>query len=368
MGNKPGKMENLVTMSGLPAIYRNKKVFITGHTGFKGSWLSAILSSIGVHVKGYALPPDEDQKLYSLLWKNIEGESIFGDIRDKEKLKTAILDFAPDFIFHLAAQPLVRRSYEIPAETFEVNAIGTANLLESLTSLKNKCTVIIVTTDKVYQNQEKEILYKEEDLLGGHDPYSASKACTELVTASFRNSFFNPSDISKHQKKIVSARAGNVIGGGDWSKDRLIPDIVRSLTSGKVVEVRNPDSVRPWQHVLEPLTGYLLLAANVSEQSHAFSDAYNFGPLPEDHLTVKELVELVLSNWGKGQWKEVSDERQPHEAKLLLLDIGLASKELGWKPKLNSKTSVEWTINWYRQPVEKAADYTFKQIQEYFSL
>jgi CDP-glucose 4,6-dehydratase len=361
-------MTHMTNMTTLASAYKGKKVFITGHTGFKGAWLSAILSKCGATLKGYALAPEYEDNLYSLIWDSHTGESIIADIRDQSKLAAAIHSFQPDFIFHLAAQPLVRRSYEIPAETFDVNVVGTANLLEALRDLQNKCTVVVVTTDKVYQNKEQQILYKENDPLGGYDPYSASKACTELVVSSFRNSFFNRDSYAKHNKSIVSARAGNVIGGGDWSQDRLVPDIIRSLSTAAEVEVRNPSSVRPWQHVLEPVAGYLQLASLLDLQPMQYSDAYNFGPLPNDHLTVKELVELAIKYWGSGQWKDRSDTSQPHEAKLLMLDISLAKKELAWQPKLDAKRSVEWTINWYKQsPADKAA-FTFKQVEEYFSL
>jgi CDP-glucose 4,6-dehydratase len=355
-------------MTALTNVYKDKKVFITGHTGFKGAWLAAVLSKCGAVLKGYALEPEYENNLYSLIWDHTKSGSVIADIREKTKLAEAIQTFQPDFIFHLAAQPLVRRSYEIPAETFEVNVTGTANLLEAVRELKSKCTVVVVTTDKVYHNKEQEILYKESDRLGGYDPYSASKACTELVVSSFRNSFFNCDSYAQHQKAVVSARAGNVIGGGDWSEDRLVPDIIRSLGNGEAVDVRNPASVRPWQHVLEPVAGYLKLAALLSEQPTKFSDAYNFGPLPNDHLTVKELVELAISNWGSGNWNDRSDASQPHEAKLLMLDISLAKKELNWQPLLDAKKSVEWTVNWYKQEEKDKAAFTYKQIEDYFSL
>jgi CDP-glucose 4,6-dehydratase len=367
MANKPGPMEELVNQSYFESAYRNKKVFITGHTGFKGSWLSCILNQCGAIVKGYALQPETEPNLYSIVW-NDGFETVIDDIRNKKRLKDEIISFQPDYIFHLAAQALVRRSYEIPAETFEVNAVGTANLLEAVQQLEKKCVVVIVTTDKVYENKEADILYTEDDRLGGYDPYSASKACTELVVSSFRNSFFNKVHYNKHQKSIISVRAGNVIGGGDWSKDRLVPDIVRSLAAGMPIEVRNPSSVRPWQHVLEPLSGYLLVAASIMNKPFDFSDAYNFGPAAGDHLTVKQLVERAIHSWGEGNWKDVSDASQPHEAKLLMLDISRAQNELGWKPKLNSDLSVKWSVEWYRQPLNKAAEYTYKQISDYLNL
>ncbi|MFT3934706.1 MAG: CDP-glucose 4,6-dehydratase [Chitinophagaceae bacterium] len=361
-------METVVNLRQLQTHYKGKRVFITGHTGFKGAWLMALLHTLGASVKGYALAPEYEQGLYTLLEPLQIGESVIADIREKEKLAKEIEKFNPHFIFHLAAQPLVRRSYKIPSETFEVNAIGTANLLESLIDRKEKCTVVVITTDKVYENKELNVLYKETDRLGGYDPYSASKACTELVISSFRNSFFNPADFSNHQKNIVSARAGNVIGGGDWSDDRIVPDIVRYLQQQKEIAVRNPNAIRPWQHVLEPLTGYLLLGALLSESATQYSPAYNFGPLPADHLTVKELVETAIECWGTGTWKDTSDKNQVHEATLLQLDISLALKELLWQPKLTASQAIAWTIDWYKQPKQNQADFTFQQIKNYLSL
>jgi CDP-glucose 4,6-dehydratase len=336
----------------LQDFYKDKKVFLTGHTGFKGAWMAAWLQQLGAIVRGYALPPEYDNGVYDYIRPT---DSILDDIRNKKALQTAIKDFQPDFIFHLAAQPLVRRSYEIPAETFDVNVTGTANVLEAASNLK--CTIVIITTDKVYENKEQDILYKEGDALGGYDPYSASKACAELVVSSFRNSFNN--------KAIASVRAGNVIGGGDWNKDRIIPDIVRALGNEQVIEVRNPVSVRPWQHVLEPIGGYLRLGALLQQDPAKYAKAYNFGPVAEDHLTVKELVEKAIAIWGNGQWKDASKPGQLHEATLLKLDISLAKKELQWTPKLNAAQAIEWTINWYKQPANNRQAYTIQQINEY---
>jgi CDP-glucose 4,6-dehydratase len=305
--------------------------------------------------------------LFNHLQESRIGENVIADIRDKERLHKEINTFQPDFVFHLAAQPLVRRSYEIPAETFEVNAIGTANLLEAISKLKKKCTAVVVTTDKVYSNKEQDILYNEDDVLGGYDPYSASKACTELVVDSFRNSFFNANNYKHHLKAIASARAGNVIGGGDWSKDRIVPDIIRSLKSEQPIEVRNPKAVRPWQHVLEPLAGYIQLGMMLDTNAGKYARAYNFGPLPADHFTVQQLVEIAIQSWGKGTWVDRSDASQPHEAGLLKLDISLAKKELGWAPKLTGKEAIEWTINWYRQPVQEQLNYSLHQITKYFT-
>lgn len=358
-------MENLVSSEEISAFYLNKKVFITGHTGFKGSWLMATLSTFGAIIKGYALEPEQPGGLFDHLRPMSLATSIISDIRDRERLNKEITDFKPDIIFHLAAQPLVRRSYTIPAETFDINVTGTANVLEACIHLKNKCSVIVITTDKVYQNRETDVLYKEDDPLGGYDPYSASKACAELVTDSFRKSFFNPAGYSKHEKSIATVRAGNVIGGGDWSLDRLFPDIVHSLIGNEPVLVRNPGAVRPWQHVLEAITGYLLLGMKLYNDPINFSQAYNFGPLPEDHLPVMSVVENAIKAWGNGTWKDISVSGQPHEASLLKLDIGKALNQLNWKPKLNAASAIQWTIGWYKQKDENKARYTFKQIKDY---
>jgi CDP-glucose 4,6-dehydratase len=360
-------MEKVVKINQLYSYYSGKKVFLTGHTGFKGSWMLAWLHELGAIVKGYSLNPEHDKCLFNSLKGEITFENIIADIRDKDKLSQEILSFEPDFVFHLAAQPLVRKSYKIPSETFEVNVIGTSNLLEAVISLPKKCTVVVITTDKVYENKEIDVLYNEIDVLGGYDPYSASKACAEIVVSSFRNSFFNPDKIDQHHKGIVSVRAGNVIGGGDFSEDRIIPDIVRSLKSNTAIEVRNPSSVRPWQHVLEPICGYLLIGALMNENPLKYSGAYNFGPEPNDHLTVKELVELSIQRWGEGKWIDKSDANQPHEAGLLKLDINKAKKILNWEPKLNAQQAIQWTIDWYKQN-DSISKYTFQQINNYMNL
>ncbi len=356
--------EDLVTVNSIDQHYYKKKVFVTGHTGFKGSWFITWLHLSGAKIKGYALKAD-DNSLFNTVSSYISFENCIADIRDKKKLQTELLNFQPDYIFHFAAQSLVRRSYEIPAETFEVNATGTANLLESLISLKNKCTVVIVTTDKVYENKEINHHYSEADGLGGYDPYSSSKACTEIIANSFRNSFFNIDGYGLHQKAIATVRAGNVIGGGDWNKDRIMPDIIRSLSANAPVSVRNPHAVRPWQHVLEPLGGYLLLGALLHQNANEFSGAYNFGPEEDDHLPVNKLVNIAISSWGTGSWVDTFDNSQPHEAALLHLDISKAKNKLNWKPKLNSNEAIQWTINWYKQSDEKKIEYTLDQIKNY---
>lgn len=350
------------------AYYKDKKVLVTGHTGFKGAWLLCWLHQLGARLMGYALPPEEEAGLYSLIKGRFPFEEMIADVRDKNSLEKAIQSFQPDCIFHLAAQALVRRSYQVPAETFEVNAIGTAHLLEAVTRLEKPCTIVVVTTDKVYENLETGHLYEETDMLGGYDPYSASKAATEIVISSFRNSFFNPKKYDAHRKVLLSARAGNVIGGGDWSADRLLPDIIRSLRNQQPVLVRNPQSVRPWQHVLEPLGGYLLLAMKAGQDPQKYTGAYNFGPVPDDHLTVQELVETAIERWGSGAWVNGFDPSQPHEAGLLHLSIRKAQDMLQWQPKFNSRTAIAYTLDWYRQPVEQQYACTLSQIENYQQL
>lgn len=328
--------------------YKGTKVFVTGHTGFKGSWLWAWLHLLGAEVKGYSLPPVGEQSLFRQMAGEEMGRSVFADILNKERLEEEILSFGPDFIFHLAAQPLVRLSYQIPVETFEINAIGTANVLNAVRSLQKPCVVVCITTDKVYENKEWHYPYREEDRLGGYDPYSASKACAELIISSYRNSYFNPAAYSSHQKSIASARAGNVIGGGDWAKDRIIPDIVHALRNDQAIPVRNPKSVRPWQHVLEPLAGYLQLGLKMQQEPVKFADAWNFGPYSEDNLTVEELVNIAVETWGSGRMEKVQTANAPHEAGLLKLDISKTVHDLGWKPKMNAAEAIAATVEWYR--------------------
>ncbi len=329
--------------------YKGKKVFLTGHTGFKGAWMLKTLSLLGAEVKGYALEPQTTNDLFYLIDGQKICNSVIADLRDKKRLEKEIMDFQPNFVFHLAAQPLVRLSYEIPAETFEVNVIGTANVLDGVRLLEKKCDVVLITTDKVYHNNEWIYPYRENDRLGGYDPYSASKACAELVIDSYRNSFFNSKAYNMHQKAIAVARAGNVIGGGDWSKDRLIPDIAKAFAADKAVVIRNPKSVRPWQHVLEPVIGYLLLGSNLSKNPFQFSQAYNFGPHLSDALPVEDMLNLAIISWGKGEYIVETYENQPHEAGLLKLDISKAVSELNWEPKLNAAKAVSMTMDWYNQ-------------------
>lgn len=342
----------------LKETYSGKKVFITGHTGFKGAWMLKSLSMLGADVKGYALNPKTEDDLYNLIKGDSLCDSVIADLRDKNRLQKELIDFQPDFIFHLAAQPLVRLSYEIPSETFEVNAIGTAYLLDAVRLLEKKCSVILITTDKVYHNYEWVYPYRETDRLGGYDPYSASKACAELVIDSYKNSFFNIAHYKEHQKAIAVARAGNVIGGGDWSKDRIIPDIVNSIKNDKILTVRSPNSVRPWQHVLEPIMGYLLLGSKMNMDPVKFSESWNFGPFDEDAFKVEDLVKMAISIFGKGTYECPVLENEPHEAKLLRLDISKAVQILGWKPLLSSSEAISLTMNWYNVFIAGEKDIT----------
>jgi CDP-glucose 4,6-dehydratase len=354
----------------LKKTYSGKKVFVTGHTGFKGSWLLQILQLLGADVKGYGLLPDGDINLYSIISGDSLCQSVIADLRDREFLKKTVSDFQPDFVFHLAAQPLVRLSYQIPSETFEVNAIGTANLLDAIRLLDKPCYCVLITTDKVYHNNEWEYPYRENDRLGGYDPYSASKACAELLIDSYRNSFFNIKSYSIHQKAMAVARAGNVIGGGDWAKDRLIPDIVKALNDNNKVEIRNPNAIRPWQHVLEPLSGYLLLGAKLAHRPIFYSQAYNFGPEFNDAVAVGDMVKIALALWGGGNYEFVKSNNQLHEAGLLKLDISKAVAELNWKPKMNAQQALEFTINWYKEYYSAKANminYTKNQISTFFN-
>lgn len=359
------KMVESKLFNDLKKNYQGKKIFLTGHTGFKGSWMAKCLEMLGAQVKGYALEPKTKSDLFCLIGGEQICDSVIADLRDKERLKDEILEFQPDFIFHLAAQPLVRLSYEIPSETFEVNTIGTANVLDAIRLIEKKCDTVLITTDKVYHNNEWIYPYRETDRLGGYDPYSASKACAELVIDSYRNSFFNLKDHGFHKKGIAVARAGNVIGGGDWSQDRLIPDIVRALMANESIIIRNPKSVRPWQHVLEPIVGYLILGMNLAKNPVKFSQAYNFGPQSEDTLTVEEMLNLAIENWGSGSFQIYQEINQPHEAGLLKLDISKSITELDWLPKMNAFKTVDFTLSWYKEFVKNKKDinaFTEKQI------
>ena len=328
--------------------YKAKRVFVTGHTGFKGSWLSLWLQRLGAEVTGYALPPSTNPSLFDSA--GIAGglHHIEGDVRDAESLEKALADAAPDFIFHLAAQPLVLDSYAAPAETFAINVSGSINLMEAIRRTETRAAVVMVTTDKVYLNREWEHGYREDDPLGGHDPYSASKAAMEIAVSSWRNSFFPPDLAGLHGVRMASARAGNVIGGGDWSGNRLVPDLVRALPRNVRAELRNPQSLRPWQHALEPLGGYLLLGSRLAGHGgEAYAEAWNFGPLPTDVRNVGDLAGALLARWGREGWKDVSNPNAPHEAGLLRLAIDKAVSRLGWRPVWDFAETVARTADWY---------------------
>jgi len=289
-----------------------------------------------------------EHKLYGQIQGERMGESVFGDILNYDELERNLLDFNPDFIFHLAAQAIVRTSYQLPVETFAINAMGTAHLLNSARKLEKACPIILVTTDKVYHNHEWPYAYRESDHLGGFDPYSASKACAEIIIDSYRNSFFNPKDVRKHKKSIAVARAGNVIGGGDWAKDRIIPDSIRSLQNDEPIPIRNPEAVRPWQHVMEPLYAYLLLGGKLSADPVKYATTYNFGPSGTDCWKVEKMVKYVIKTWGKGSYHIINETDKPHEAGLLKLDVNKAEKDLQWKPVFNAGEAIQRTVNWYR--------------------
>jgi len=330
--------------------FADKRVLVTGHTGFKGAWLSFWLHSLGARVFGYALRPSPQELLYEQLQLKSKLEhEVFGDIRDSELLSGEISEYEPDFIFHLAAQPIVRVSYQKPQETFQTNVMGTVNVLQALLNYPKPCFVVVVTTDKCYENKEWISSYREDDPLGGYDPYSASKGCAELVTAAYRRSFFSDGSLVR----VASARAGNVIGGGDWAMDRIVPDIMRCVFEGKPVPVRNKLSTRPWQHVLEPLSGYLWLAALMSlpgimpHPNISLSSAFNFGPPLDSNRTVCDLVNGFLRHL-QGTWVDASNPHEPHEASKLNLAIDKAFHLLGWNPTWCFETCVEQTALWYR--------------------
>jgi len=353
----------------LNTTFKNKKVFLTGHTGFKGAWMCVWLTMLGAKVKGYALKP-EKQSLYGLIKSKIKIESVIADIRDQNRLRNELLAFDPDFVFHFAAQALVRRSYKFPVETFETNVTGTVNVLDALRYLKKKCVCVIVTTDKVYENIEADYAYKESDKLGGYDPYSASKAAAEIAVNSYRLSFFNPEYFKKHKKSVATARAGNVIGGGDFAEDRIMPDIFRALSSEKPVVLRNPNAVRPWQHVLEPLHGYLTLAAALASKPQKFASAYNFGPKLNDTFTVEQLVKLAINSWESGVYKVFESKNAPHEAGLLKLSIAKVKKDINWQPKWKSGKAISVTVMWYKKSLTQkhnAFQLCEKDIEDYLS-
>jgi CDP-glucose 4,6-dehydratase len=356
-------------MKGFNNIYKDKTVLVTGHTGFKGSWLSIWLNELGAKVIGYSLDPYTDRDNFVLSKIGDKIVDIRADIRDKHKLEEVFSTYQPEFIFHLAAQPLVRLSYENPVETYETNVMGTINVLEAIRKTSASKVGIMITTDKCYDNKEQLWGYRESDQLGGYDPYSSSKGAAEIAINSWRLSYFNPSEYDKHGKSIASVRAGNVIGGGDWAKDRIIPDCIKAIEAGNPIEIRSPKSVRPWEHVLEPLSGYLMLGERMFNRPSEFAEAWNFGPELSSIIPVWDVANLVINNYGEGNLRDVSDPKAVHEAKLLALDITKARFRLGWTPTLSIDKAIELTAKWYKNyEVEDVYQLCVDQISDFMSL
>ena len=356
-------MENLVRR----LFWANKTVLITGHTGFKGSWLSMWLQSMGATVIGYALSPDDKPNLFAAASIADGMTSIHGDIRDFEALSAVVKKYRPDIVIHMAAQALVRYSYAHPVETYAVNVMGTVHLLEAVRQIDSVRAIVNVTSDKCYENREWDVGYREHEAMGGYDPYSSSKGCAELVASAYRNSFFNHQDYVKHGVALASARAGNVIGGGDWAEDRLIPDVMRAIVQGKPVSIRNPHAIRPWQHVLEPLSGYLILAQKLYEDGIRYAEGWNFGPEDEDAKPVQWLVERLIHEWGVGASWTLDGGEHAHEAHYLRLDCSKAKERLGWQPRWHLEEALRMIVDWYRayQNGEDMRTMSLIQISQY---
>ena len=351
-----------------PSFWSGKRIFLTGHTGFKGGWLTLWLAKMGAEVVGYSLPPNTTPNLYNLARiENLLYRSYFADIRDLDCLRDAIRESRPEIVIHMAAQPLVRYSYENPVETFSTNVMGTVNLLESLRSIESVLATLIVTTDKCYDNKEWVWGYRENDPLGGRDPYSASKGCAEMVTSAYRESFFN--SIKKNRNAIASARAGNVIGGGDWSDDRLIPDALKAFDAKRTLVIRNPNAIRPWQHVLEPLSGYLILLQQLYEKGFEFASGWNFGPNNQSYCSVSDVVSMLIKKLNIEALVEINQSDQVHEANFLKLDCSKANQQLNWYPRWNIETSLEKIANWQKalQGGKDMYEYSLLQITEYLA-
>ncbi len=357
-------MENLFNNT-----YKNRKVLVTGHTGFKGSWLCLILNKLGTDVYGYALEPPTNPSLFNEAKIEELMTSYIGDIRDYKNLYNVLHEVQPEIIIHMAAQPLVRESYKNPVETYATNVMGTVNLFEVVRHTPSVKAVVNVTTDKCYENQEWHWGYRENEPMGGYDPYSNSKGCSELVTSSFRNSFFNPKDYEKHGVAIASARAGNVIGGGDWAEDRLIADFIRAISKGDKLQIRSPYAIRPWQHVLEPLTGYLSLAEKLFTKGSKYAEAWNFGPDDSDAQNVEWITKTICEMWGENASYEIDNNPQPHEANYLKLDCSKAKTELNWIPKWNIQTALQSIVDWNKAWLagENIHSVTQDQINQYFA-
>jgi len=352
------------------SIYKGKKVFLTGHTGFKGSWLCQLLHHLGAQVYGYALQPPTHPSLYEIAKIDELVASTIADVRDYQALLKTLQEVQPDIVFHLAAQPLVRDSYKNPVETYSINVMGTVHLLEAIRHTQSVKAIVNVTTDKCYENKEWLWGYRENEPMGGYDPYSNSKGCSELVTASFRSSFFNPAEYGKtHRVALASARAGNVIGGGDWAEDRLIPDFIRAINRKEKVVIRNPYAIRPWQHVLEPLSGYLLLGAKLYTAGCEYAEGWNFGPDDSDAQPVEWIINTICNLWGENASYVLDNKPQPHEATYLKLDCSKAKALLGWYPKWDIEKAlnhiVSWTKAYYRGEDMRAV--CNSQIEEYLS-
>lgn len=345
-------------------VYDGKTVLITGHTGFKGSWMAIWLKHLGANVVGYSLDPYTEYDNFVL--SNIANKiiDIRGDIRDRDKLNKVFKEYKPEFVFHMAAQPIVRLSYECPVETYETNVMGTINVLEAIRNTKETKIGIIITTDKCYQNLEQVWGYRENDSLGGYDPYSSSKGAAEMAINSWRSSFMNPKDYDLHGKSIASARAGNVIGGGDWSKDRLIPDCMRALECSEIIDIRNPYAIRPWEHVLEAIGGYLLLGEKIYKEPKNYCEAWNFGPNMSSVIPVIDVCNKIVDRYGFGKIVSVKNIEKLHETNLLTLDISKAYFKLGWIPTLNIDQALDLTVDWYkRYKLESVEDICLEQIK-----
>ncbi len=344
-----------------------KRVFVTGHTGFKGSWLCLLLNKLGAEVHGYALEPPTIPSLFELAGIASFVDSKIGDVRDFGLLTQTIGSVKPEIVIHMAAQPLVRESYLHPVETYATNVMGTVHLLEACKKVKSIKAILNITTDKCYENKEWYWGYRENEPMGGYDPYSNSKACSELVTSSFRNSFFNPLHYAAHGVSVASARAGNVIGGGDWADDRLIPDFMRAITHKNSLKIRNPYATRPWQHVLEPLTGYLMLIEKMLSDGAIYADAFNFGPEDLDVQNVEWIADKICNLWGEGAAYEIDSGVQPHEANYLKLDCSKAKHKLGWHPRWDILTTLKSIVDWYKalENGEDVRRVTENQIESY---
>lgn len=347
--------------------FSGKRIFVTGHTGFKGSWLCLWLTKLGADVTGYALDPPTSPSLFKLARLEELICSHVADILNAEKLYTLMYEAQPDVVFHMAAQPLVRDSYRIPVETYSTNVMGTVHLLEAVRRCTSVRAVVNITTDKCYENREWYWGYRENDRLGGFDPYSNSKACSEMVTAAYRSSYFNPSEYSKHGVAVATARAGNVIGGGDWAVDRLVPDIIRAMLAREPVHVRNPYAIRPWQYVLDPLSGYLGLAQKLCESGPEYAEGWNFGPSDADAKTVEWIVQRMCQLWSKDAYYEIDIGDHPHEARYLKLDCSKSLSKLGWQPRWSLEKALDSIIEWTQNfnSGEDLQSMSMKQIDEY---